>query len=87
MKGDAKTISEVMTRLNEFADAFENRNMNDMLALYAPDPDTVSIGSGADERAIGLAQIEAELQRAWSQSEATSIKYGWTSISAAGSVA
>lgn len=44
-------------------------------------------GTGADEKRIGLADIQAQTERDWSQIEAVSLIYGWTSISAAGSVA
>jgi ketosteroid isomerase-like protein len=56
-------------------------------AAFAADPDVVMYGTGADEKRIGLKQIEAQVERDWSQSESTAIKYGWTSVSAAGSVA
>jgi len=86
MKADAKTRDEVMAVLRRWSEAIKNRDMN-ALALFAPDPDTVVIGTGADEKAIGHAEIKALIERARSQSQAASAEYRWTSISAAGSVA
>jgi ketosteroid isomerase-like protein len=56
-------------------------------AAFAPDPDVVMYGTGADEKRIGLAEIQAQIKRDWSQSDAAAITYGWTLVSSAGSVA
>jgi ketosteroid isomerase-like protein len=47
----------------------------------------VFIGTGADEKCIGLAEIKAEFERAFSHSEEVYIKLDWYSVSAAGPVA
>jgi ketosteroid isomerase-like protein len=44
-------------------------------------------GTGADEKRIGLAEIKAQAERDWSQTEAANITFDWTSVSAAGNVA
>ena len=87
MKADAKTEAAVMAVMNKFIEAFEKRDLDSGLALFAPDPDVVFIGTGGDEKCIGLAEIKAELKRAFTQSEQASIQLGWHSVSAAGSVA
>ena len=61
--------------------------MDNLLSCFAPDPDLVLIGTGADEKGIGLNEVRSHLKRSWTQSEAASIEPGWTSVSAAGSVA
>jgi ketosteroid isomerase-like protein len=45
MRADAKTESEVMSVLNKLAEAFRNKNLEDLMMFYAPDPDVVLIGS------------------------------------------
>ena len=87
MKTDPKTEAAVMSVVSQFVEAFSNHDLNSGLALFAPDPDVVFIGTGGDEKCIGLAEIKAELDRAFAQSEQSLIKIGWYSVSAAGSVA
>jgi ketosteroid isomerase-like protein len=77
-------VKAVMDRL---ADGYARRDMALLRAAFAPDPDVVMYGTGADEKRVGLAEIQAQAERDWSQSEAVSLTYGWTSISSAGSVA
>lgn len=52
-----------------------------------PDPDVVTIGTGADEKRIGLVERKAQLERDFAQVKDISIQLGWNSISAAVSVA
>lgn len=87
MKADARTEVAVMTVLNRFAEDYAKRELEGVLALFAPDSDVVMFGSGADEKRVGLAEIKALVERDWSQSDAASFTYGWTSVSAAGPVA
>ena len=87
MKADAQTESAVMSVLERFAENYAKRDLEALLALYAPDSDVIMYGTGADEKRVGLAEIKAQVERDWSQSDATSITYNWTSVSAAGSVA
>jgi ketosteroid isomerase-like protein len=87
MKADAQTEAAVLAVLDQFNDAYRDRDMERLLALFAPDPDVVLIGTGADEKRVGLAEIQAQAERDWSQSDAFFWEWGWSSISAAGSVA
>ena len=56
-------------------------------AAFAPDPDVVMYGTGADEKRVGLAQIQAQAERDWSQAEAAAVTYESIAVSAAGAVA
>jgi len=87
MKADAQTETAVMAVLNKMAESYTKRDWEGLRAVLAPDPDNVMYGTGADEKRIGLAEIKAQAERDWSQSEAGAFEYGWTSISAAGNVA
>ena len=87
MKADPKTEAAVMSVVSQFVEAFNTHDVNSGLELFAPDPDVVFIGTGGDEKCIGLAEIKAELDRAFAQSEQSLIKIGWYSVSSAGSVA
>ena len=46
-----------------------------------------AIGTREDEKSLGLDEVRTHLERDLAQSEAISIEPGWTSVSAAGSVA
>ncbi len=87
MKADARTEAAVIALLNKMAECYAKRDMEGLLALCSPDPDSVMIGTGADEKRMGLNEIKAQAERDWSQAESTGLTYGWTSVSAAGDVA
>ncbi len=87
MKADAKTEAEVMAVLNQLIEAYKKQDLDGILALYAPDPDVVTIGTGVDEKRIGLVEKRAQLERDFAQVEDISVQLDWYLISAAGSVA
>lgn len=87
MKADAMTEAAVKAVLDKYAEGYAKRDLALVRATFAPDPDVVMYGTGADEKRVGLVEIQAQVERDWSQSEAVSVTFGWTSISAAGSVA
>jgi ketosteroid isomerase-like protein len=87
MKADAKTEAAVMNVMNQSMEAFAKRDLDALLALYAPDPDVVVIGTGGNEKRVGLAEINALFERDLVQFEDASFKFGWHLVSAAGSVA
>lgn len=87
MKADAKTEAAVMSTLRKLIEGYESRDMDSVLSCHAPDPDLVSIGTGVDEKSLGLNEVRAHLERDLAQSEAISIELGWSRVSAAGSVA
>jgi ketosteroid isomerase-like protein len=87
MKADATTEAAVKAVLNKMAECYSRRDWEGLKALLAPDPDNVMYGTGAHEKRVGLAEIKAQADSDWSQTEANALEYGWTSISAAGNVA
>ena len=87
MRADTKTEEVVMNVVKQCFEAFNKRDLNACLAFFALDPDVVAIGTGGDEKCIGLTEIKAIFQRAFAQFEDASVKFGWYSVSAAGSVA
>jgi ketosteroid isomerase-like protein len=87
MKADAQTTAAVLAVLDELNGAYKQRNLERLLALFVPDSDMVFYGTGADEKRIGLAELKMQAERDWSQSESLYWEWGWSSVSAAGSVA
>lgn len=87
MKADSKTQSEVTSTLKQMFDAYQKRDLTDMLAVVAPDKDVLVIGSGADERSLGPEEFGKSAKRDWAQSEASSINLRDTKVAMAGGVA
>jgi ketosteroid isomerase-like protein len=87
MKADVKTEAAVKSVLDKVAEGYAKRDLALLQAAFAPDPDVVMYGTGADEKRIGLAEIQVQAEQDWSQTEAAAVTFGWTSVSAAGSVA
>lgn len=87
MKADAKTEAAVMSTINEFLKAYAKKDLNGVLQQLVPDPDAIFIGTGVDEKRIGLAEIKTQLKRDFAQSEELSMEWDWHSVSAAGPVA
>ncbi len=87
MKADAKTEAAVIATLNRLAETYAQQDLDGLLRIFTPDPDMILIGTGADERRIGLAGARDQFERDWSQSDEVSMEFGWISVSAAGSVA
>ena len=87
MKADAKTETEILAIANQVKEAFNNRDLDSIPELFAPDPDVVFYGTGADEKGIGLDGVKADWERAFAQSDASSMELLWSSVSSAGSVA
>ncbi|UCC89875.1 MAG: nuclear transport factor 2 family protein [Anaerolineales bacterium] len=87
MKANAKTEAAVLTVLNEFNESYAQRDIDRLMALFAPDDDQIMFGTGADEKRIGRDQIKFQAERDWSQTEALAFNFIWQQISAAGPVA
>jgi len=87
MHADQQTEAAAIAVLTRFSDAYVRRDLNALLSLFAPDADAVLIGTGPDERRVGRAEIQAQAERDWAQSEAGNFHWTWHSVSAAGSVA
>ncbi|MGA8848754.1 MAG: nuclear transport factor 2 family protein [Dehalococcoidia bacterium] len=87
MKADPKTEATVMNVVKKWFEAFAQQDIDGVMEFLAPDPDVVVIGTGGDEKCIGLAEIKAVSERFFSQFDDASFRIGWHSVSAAGSVA
>ncbi|HEY32012.1 MAG TPA: nuclear transport factor 2 family protein [Dehalococcoidia bacterium] len=87
MKANPETEAAVINVVNRFADAFAKQDLNAMLELYAPDPDVVVIGTGSDEKRIGLVEIKDLFKRDFAQFRDASLQVDCHTVSAAGSVA
>ena len=87
MRADPKTESEVMSAVKQCFEAFAMKDLDAMMAFFAPDPDVVVIGTGGDERGVGFAEVKAIFERAFSQFDEASFDFGWHYVSVAGPLA
>ena len=87
MKAPQDVKSAVLFTLSQFAEAYASRDLAKIRSLFVQDSDLVLYGSGADEKRLGVAEVEVQAKRDWAQTEAAKISYEWTSVSSAGSVA
>jgi uncharacterized protein (TIGR02246 family) len=87
MKADPKAETAVMGVVKQWFEAFVKRDINGVMAFFAPEPDVVAIGTGEDEKCVGPTEIRAILERAFTQFKHASVKFGWYLVSVVGSVA
>jgi ketosteroid isomerase-like protein len=87
MRASPQTQAAVEATLRQWAEAYTARDLDQALALIAPDDDVVGIGTGQDEWRVGLEQFRAQIERDFSQAEALSVEYEPLVVSEAGSVA
>jgi ketosteroid isomerase-like protein len=87
MKADRLTEAEVTEVLNRFLETYSRRDVEGTLALLAPDPDLLIIGTGVDEKISGIQKARIQLKRDYAQADEISIKLGPVAVSAAGTVA
>jgi len=87
MKAPKNIESAVQSVLIQFSEAYANRDASLLRATFAGDSDVVLYGTGADEKRVGLVEIQQQAERDWSQSDEASMAYGWMSVSSAGPVA
>lgn len=86
MKSDRQTHAEVTLTLRAMFEAYGKRDLNGVLSFWAPDPDIVVIGSGEDEKCIGINQFVKCLRRDWEQSDSVIIEHKDIAVSMSGSV-
>ncbi|HWQ13180.1 MAG TPA: nuclear transport factor 2 family protein [Roseiflexaceae bacterium] len=87
MRPDQTTEAEVNAALDRILVAYADRDMDALVAACVPDADLSMFGTGADERRVGLSEVQAQAMRDWGQSEAASFSLPWRHISGAGNVA
>lgn len=69
------------------SEAYTRRDIEGLLTTLMPDADVFLYGTGPDEKRLGLAEIKAQAERDWSQTEAASFDLDWYIVSTAGTVA
>lgn len=86
MQATTEREAAVRTVLDRLADVYVTRDASAMASLFASDPDVSMFSPGA-ERVVGLEDIQAKAVSDWARTDAATLAYGRTSVSAAGPVA
>ena len=87
MNASPQTQAAVQATLQQWKDAYTQRDLDRALAVIAPDDDVVGIGTGPDEWRVGPEEFRAQIERDFAQSEALSVNYEPLVVSEAGPVA
>lgn len=87
MKADQATQKGVIQAFKEMFEAYKKKNTQGVLNCWASDPDIVMIGSGKDEKSVGVEKFVESLTRDWEQANITAIDVKDFSVSVSGNVA
>lgn len=69
MKADTRVAREVQSVIEKMMAGYRNRNLTEVMACFAPEPEVLLYVTGADEKRTGLDEIRAQVERDWSQTE------------------
>jgi ketosteroid isomerase-like protein len=79
--------AEVESAIGAFMTAYAARDLDAVMASFSTRDDVMIYGTGADEKRIGTAQLEAQIERDWAQSDAAAMTSEWMHVSGSGNVA
>ncbi len=84
---DAQAVAEILETLDRYSATYARHDLDGILELFAPDPDIVLLGTGADEKRIGFDQIRQQFERNFNETEASTITWDWRHVAVVGSMA
>ena len=87
MNADQKTQAEVTQSLKGMFEAYKKKDLSGVLSYWVTDADLVVIGSGGDEKAVGVGKYVEGLLQDWAQASVTGTGVKIFVVSAAGVVA
>ncbi len=87
MRGSPAAEAAALAIPYKFAEAYARRDLQAVLSLFADDRDVVFIGTGRDERRVGLAEVREHIKRNLDQSRALFFRFDWVRAASAGPVA
>lgn len=87
MRGSPAAEAAALAIPYKFAEAYARRDLQGVLALFADDRDVVFLGTGKDERRVGIAAVREHIERNLDQSRALFFRFDWVRASSAGPVA
>lgn len=74
MKADSGVQKQMLWMSCRFIRAYNDKDMDGILNLFASDPDVVFYGNGKDEKSIGISGIREQAQHDWGQDASISLE-------------
>ncbi len=76
MKASPKTTDEITAVLEKYSDLYLKAQLDDLMNLYSPEPDTTLINAGLEEKQVGRENIRSKIEQSLNQKETvTSFEY------------
>ncbi len=82
-----KPETKVKSALDHFMKAYEKKDVNGIINLFSNKPGVVFIGTGSDEKCLGLDKLKNQFERDFIQSEKVHVSQKWETVSVLGQVA
>lgn len=79
--------AKVMGALNDFMDAWELRDVEEIMSHFSTSPTLSLYGTGADEKRVGRDEVREQLARDFAQSESLSATLDWNLVGMSDNVA
>lgn len=87
LTAEAQAQKEIRALLNQYARAYERKDLDTIMGMIAPGPDTVFVYPGPGGLHVGRSQIKAGYERDFAKFVSATIDYTSVSIGARGSLA
>jgi ketosteroid isomerase-like protein len=87
MKADSSTEKAIVGMLREWSDSFSAKDLEGILALFAPDADVTMLGSEDWEMGVGPDALRAVYTRLFTRGDSATWEWKWHQISSSGSAA
>lgn len=76
MNASPETRDEITTVLDKYCDSYHKGQLDDLMDLFSPEPDTTLINAGLEEKQVGRENILSKVKQSLNQKEKiTSLKY------------
>jgi ketosteroid isomerase-like protein len=74
MNDETQSAQAVRATLDRYSVLYAAHDVDGIMGLFAPDPDIVVIGTGADEKCVGPAQVRQLFERNFAESETDGVE-------------
>ena len=85
MKCTENTEYEVRDMMNRYAQAYADKDIDAMMALFLDDPNIVAIGTGTDEWIHGYSELRKGFERDFAQADNIQVKFEKVTIQSSNS--
>ncbi len=86
-EADPQVVAEIKSMLQSYTKAIGDKDLEAVMASFAPGPETVLMGTGPGERWVGSAEIEEAHRRFFENFDKEKFEVTWASVGSDGNVA